>query len=65
MGFGIGRVPRDVDTGAETAAEVEAERLQPSPRRTKRCSRCGRPTSELMTSSHGSVCPDCYDDASD
>lgn len=65
MGFGVGRVPRDVDPAGEALAGLEAERIQPSPRQTRRCQRCGRATSELMTSSCGSVCPDCYDAASD
>lgn len=29
------------------------------------CEMCGRQTRHLMTSAHGSVCPDCYDDAND
>lgn len=65
MTYGIGRIPADVDPTSEAMAELEAERLQPRPRPTKRCSHCGRPTTELMTSTHGSVCPDCYDVCSD
>jgi hypothetical protein len=64
-GYGIGRVPADVDPTSEAMAEIEAERLQPTPKPTKRCSHCGRATGELMSSAHGSVCPDCYDECSD
>ena len=59
MTYGIGRIPRDVDPTAEAMAELEAERIQPHPNPTKICGHCGRPTSELMSASHGSVCPDC------
>jgi len=65
MTYGIGRIPRDVDPTSEAMAELEAERLQPTPKKTKRCSNCGMATSELMTSAHGSVCPNCYDECSD
>lgn len=32
MDYGIGRVPADVDPTSEALAELEAERLQPTPR---------------------------------
>ena len=38
--YGIGRVPEDVDPIAERLAEIEAERLQPTPRPTGRVMRC-------------------------
>lgn len=65
MGYGIGRIPAAVDPTAEAMAELKAMEMQPRPRQLKRCSACGRQTSELMTSSQGSVCPDCYDRCSD
>jgi len=65
MSYGIGRVPVDVDPNTELMAELEAERLQPRSKPTKRCGHCGRQTNELMTSAHGSVCPNCYDECSD
>ncbi|KKL87970.1 hypothetical protein LCGC14_1929380 [marine sediment metagenome] len=65
MTYGIGRVPADVDQTSEALAELEAQRLQPRPKPTKICSNCGQSTNELMTSAHGSVCPDCYDECSD
>jgi len=43
MTYGIGRVPADVDFSDEFLAELEAERLQPTPRRTEKpitCRRC-------------------------
>lgn len=45
--YGIGRVPRDVDPTDEALAELEAERLQPTPappkgRRYLVCSVCGQ-----------------------
>lgn len=63
--YGIGRVPADVDPVEEALAELEAVRLQPPPRitpQTPHCAVCGRPCNLLMTSSRGSICPDCYDD---
>jgi len=65
MTYGIGRIPQDTDPTAEQMATIEAEEMmRPSRRPRKQCSRCGRMTRELMSSSTGSVCPDCYDDAS-
>ncbi len=63
-GYGIGRVPRDVDPTQEALAELEAQSLQPKPRQLRKCSHCGRLVGELMTSARGSVCPDCYDECS-
>jgi len=44
--YGIGRVPRDVDTSREALAAAEAERLQPTPkprgRRVVVCRACGQ-----------------------
>ena len=74
MGYGIGRVPKDVDSTREDIAKTEAreeiKKLQSDrnyvlPNRPKTCSNCGRTCSELMSSSNGSVCPDCYDKCSD
>jgi len=42
-----------------------AARPAPAPIPTRRCSRCGAETSEMMSSSSGPVCPDCYDAASE
>ncbi len=64
-GFGIG------EAGSVPAStpmdEIEAERLQPRPRKYGVCQKCGQqvPKSWLMSSSRGVVCPDCYDDCSD
>jgi len=44
MGYGIGRVPRDVDPVEEVLAQLEAARIQPPTRRPsrpkRRCRRC-------------------------
>jgi len=65
MAYGIGRIPNDRDTTAEAIAEFEAAAMQHRPRYPKTCSRCGCMARELMSSSGGQVCLDCYDDASD
>jgi hypothetical protein len=53
---------------AVRAQTIHAETIsQPvAPVATAQCSRCGQivPRSHLMSSASGSVCPDCYDDAS-
>lgn len=65
--YGIGRIPADVDAAAEALATAEALIQQPSVGRWGRCARCREqvPASSLMSSAQGSVCPDCYDDASE
>ena len=47
MTYGIGRIPADVDPMNELMAEIEAERLQPTPpppkgRERLRCPECGQ-----------------------
>lgn len=57
-GFGIGELGRvPADTGEQT---------RPLPKKTFVCERCGGrfPLSWAMSSSTGTVCPDCYDAAS-
>ena len=61
-GFGIGELGSVPET--TTLDEIEAERLQPSPKANSRCDMCGTsvPKSWLHWSNYnGSVCPDCYD----
>jgi len=61
-GLGIGEAGSAPAT--PPADELEANRLQPAPRATKRCAICGTmvPARWLMWSNYnGSVCPDCYD----
>lgn len=49
----------------ERLSGIETENIpQPKPRIEKQCSHCGCLTSELMTSAHGNVCPNCYDECS-
>lgn len=67
--YGIGRIPRDVDQAQETLAELEAERIQPTPKRKPgreylRCRRCGEtgyagayPFSTMPASAR--LCDDC------
>jgi hypothetical protein len=45
--YGIGRIPADVDPAEEALAELDAERLQPTPRppinrKFMRCKSCGQ-----------------------
>lgn len=40
-------------------------RADPTAPGARACAMCGRRTRHLMTSAHGSVCPDCYDDSND
>jgi hypothetical protein len=43
--YGIRRLTREVDMAKERLAELEAERIQPTPkptRETMRCKRCGQ-----------------------
>lgn len=59
-GLGIGeagRVP-----ASDIASELEAERLQPTPPATVKCT-CGHtvPREWVMSASLGTSCPDCYD----
>lgn len=62
-GFGIGeagQVP-----ASTIAEELEAERLQPSPKGNAKCARCGRLVNRLTmygTNRHGPVCEWCYDE---
>ena len=65
MKYGIGRIPADVDPTSEAIAELEAQQIQPKPKPKYHCSNCGKATNELMSSAHGSVCPECYDECSD
>ena len=61
-GYGIGELGSVPETTA--LDEIEAERLQPSPKANGRCAMCGQtvPKAWLMGSNYnGSVCPDCYD----
>jgi formylmethanofuran dehydrogenase subunit E len=63
-GFGIGEAGRASEGTAMD--RIEAERLQPTTaRKMVRCPRCGQMYNArlAMTSSRGTVCPDCYDDA--
>jgi len=70
MAYGIGRIPADIDQSSEDmAAFIAAEEMRMASIRKRRraakvCSRCGCMARELMSSSSGSVCPECYDDAS-
>lgn len=63
-GLGIGEAGRVPATDIE--AELEAERIQPTPPATVQCD-CGHtvPRSWAMWASRGSACPDCYDRMSD
>lgn len=69
--FGIGRVPRDVDTTKEIIAEAEAAdivrpMLRHDDRPLRPCARCGQLSRYLMTScGPGEVCADCYDDVAE
>lgn len=59
-GLGIaeaGQVP-----ASDIASQLEAERLQPTPRATVKCD-CGHvvPRAWVMSASLGTSCPDCYD----
>jgi len=66
MGYGINRIPQDTDPTSEAMAQIQAQEMQPKPtRQLKRCENCGCMTSQLMSSSNGDVCPDCYDECSD
>ena len=65
--YGIGRVPGDVDPAWERMAELEAERIQPTPkvmRPTKRCRRCGQVGEvgayPFTTDPASGICDDCY-----
>lgn len=65
-GFGIGEAGRVPASTPED--EAEAERLQPRPRGEMMvCPHCHRqfPRSQRMSSSRGTVCPDCYDECED
>jgi hypothetical protein len=67
VGYGIGRVPADVDPTSEALAELEAERLQPTPkprREVMRCRRC-RQVGEVggypfSTCPDSGLCDDCF-----
>lgn len=64
-GLGIGGVRRVPETTIEDGLEAQRRQpTKPTPRFT--CSHCGRsfPRVLAMSSSSGTVCPDCYDDAS-
>ena len=63
MGYGIERVPDDVDRVAEDLANLDAATRQPSRRATLRCCTCGAPTDTLA--SLGPACPEHYDELSD
>jgi hypothetical protein len=71
--YGIGRVPRDVDTIVEKLAEIEAVELmrkhtpQPDYPNGRRLD-CGCVVyyrSHVMNASIGTACADCYDEMSD
>jgi Zn ribbon nucleic-acid-binding protein len=65
-GFGIGEAGKVPASTPED--EAEAERLQPTPRgEMVRCGHCHQmyPRHLGMSSAHGTVCPDCYDDCSE
>lgn len=51
-------------TKEEIKIHVE-KKLAEAKKRTKICNCCGVKVQELMTSTNGSVCPDCYDICSD
>lgn len=59
-GFGIGEA--GVFPASTPVDELEAERLQPSPRPDVKCD-CGHwcPRGLVMSTSTGTSCPDCYD----
>ena len=62
-GFGIGEAGQVPATTVQD--EIEAERLQPTPRTNlAKCAKCGRQTPRNWlhwTNTQGSVCPACYD----
>ena len=62
-GFGIGEAGQVPATTAQD--ELEAERLQPTPRTNlAKCAKCGHQTPRNWlhwTNTQGSVCPTCYD----
>ena len=68
MKFGIGRLPSDVDLIEERLAQIEAERLDPTPKprpeqRRLRCKRCGQSGYSgeypFSTNPASNICDDC------
>jgi len=67
-GLGIGRIA-DVDPTTEILAELEAEKIMQernkNNRREPKLCDCGHWSTQSMSASLGSACPDCYDRMSD